>query len=173
MQSRITDAVTEFNTYFDNGKQDNPVGSRLAMWTLGVQGIVRAPLLGLGHGGWLEMRDIAVADGRLNSFSAGLTHLHNEYLNITFKRGLVGLTLLMSLYLVPMLMFFRPYLHDVRENVRALAMAGMVIPMMFMDFGLTQAFLSHNSGRIVLCGLWMCTAALMLNIVISEKNNDA
>ena len=172
VQSRITDAVTEFNAYFENGKQDNPVGSRLAMWTLGIQGIARAPLLGLGHNGWLEMRDVAIADGRLNNFSAGLTHLHNEYLNVAFKRGFLGLTLLMALYLVPMLMFFRPHLDDARENVRALAMAGMVIPMMFMDFGLTQAFLSHNSGRIVLCGLWMCVAALMLNATLSQENNN-
>jgi O-antigen ligase len=172
VQSRINEAVTEVSVYFENGKQDTSVGARLAMWHLGIDGIANAPLLGLGHKGWLEMRDSAIADGRLSSFSGGLTHLHNEYLNVTFKRGFLGLVLLMSLYLVPMMMFFRPHLHDSRENVRALAMAGMVIPMMFMDFGLTQAFLSHNSGRIVLCGLWMCVAALMLNATLNQESNN-
>ena len=81
------------------------------------------------------------------------------------KRGVVGLVLYLALYLVPMLMFFRPHLHHPLPEVRALAMAGMVIPMMFMDFGLTQTFLSHNSGRVVLCSFWMCVAALMLNAI--------
>lgn len=163
VQSRITEAVSEFNAFFEYGKQDTSVGSRLAMWSVAIDGIGYAPFFGQGNKGWIETRDAAIVDGRLSSFSAEFTHLHNEYLNVAFKRGLVGLALYLALYLVPMLMFFKPYLQDARPNVRALAMAGMVMPMMFMDFGLTQTFLSHNSGRVVLCSLWMCIAALMLN----------
>ena len=163
VQSRIVVAVTEFNAFFETGQQDTSVGARLAMWKLGVQGIAQAPLFGQGDKGWLQTRDAAIADGRLSQFSAGFTHLHNEYLNVAFKRGIVGLALYLAMLLVPMLMFFKPYVHDTRPNVRALAIAGMVIPMMFMDFGLTQTFLSHNSGRIVLCSLWMCVAGMMLN----------
>ncbi len=168
VQSRIAEAVREVNAFFEHGKQDTSVGARLAMWSVAIDEIGHAPVLGHGNQGWSEVRDAAVADGRLSSFSSGFTHLHNEYLNVAFKRGLVGLILFLGLYLVPMLMFFKPYLQDERANVRALAMAGMVIPMMFMDFGLTQAFLSHNSGRIVLCSLWMCVAGLMLNALHKE-----
>lgn len=163
VQSRVAAAVSEFNAFVDYGKQDTSVGARLAMWSVAIDEIGKAPIFGHGNQGWIETRDAAIADGRLSSFSSGFTHLHNEYLNVTFKRGLVGLALYLALYLVPMLMFFKPYLQDVRPDVRALAMAGMVIPMMFMDFGLTQTFLSHNSGRVVLCSLWMCVAGLMLN----------
>lgn len=163
VQSRVGVAVTEFNAFFETGQQDTSVGARLAMWKLGVQGVAQAPIFGQGNKGWLQTRDAAIADGRLSSFSAGFTQLHNEYINVAFKRGLVGLVLYLAMLLVPMLLFFKPYLHDRRPEVRALAMAGMVTPMMFMDFGLTQTSLSHNSGRIVLCSVWMCVAALMLN----------
>ncbi len=172
VQSRITVAVKEFNAFFETGRQDTSVGARLAMWTLGTQGVAQAPWLGQGNKGWLQTRDAAIADGRLSSFSAHLTHLHNEYLNVVFKRGLVGLALYLAMFLVPMVLFFKPYLHDSRPDVRALAMAGMVTPMMFMDFGLTQTFLSHNSGRIVLCSLWMCVAGLMLNAVHNQPCNS-
>ncbi len=165
VQSRIGVAVAEFNAFFETGQQDTSVGARLAMWSLGVQGVAQAPWFGQGNKGWLQTRDAALTDGRLSQFSAGYTHLHNEYLNVIFKRGVVGLALYLAMFLVPMLLFFKPYLHDCRPDVRALAMAGMVIPMMLMDFGLTQTFLSHNSGRIVLCSLWMCIAGLMLNVV--------
>jgi len=160
--------VAEFNDFFETGRQDTSVGARLAMWSLALDGVAQAPLLGVGDAGWIKMRDAAIDDGRLNAFSSTFTHVHSEYLNIVLKRGLVGLALYMTLYLVPMVLFFKPYLQDRRQEVRAFAIAGMVIPMMFMDFGLTQTFLSHNSGRMVLVSLWVCVAALMLNAQESE-----
>ena len=172
VQSRVKEAVTESYAYFENGKQDTSVGARLAMWSVALDAISHAAVLGHGNQGWIELRDQAFGDGRLSSFSSGFTHLHNEYLNVAFKRGFVGLALYLALYLVPMLMFFKPYLHDARAEVRSFAMAGMVIPMMFMDFGLTQTFLSHNSGRVVLCSLWMCVAALMLNATLCQKEKS-
>jgi O-antigen ligase len=164
VQSRVKEATNELQVFYTQGKHDTSVGARLAMWTVAIHEMSQAPVLGHGNQGWIEIRDEAIADGRLSSFSSGFTHLHNEYLNVAFKRGLVGLALFLALYLVPMLMFFKPYLLNSRSDVRAFAMAGMVIPMMFMDFGITQTFLSHNSGRIVLCSLWMCVAGLMLNV---------
>jgi hypothetical protein len=49
----------------------------------------------------------------------------------------------------------------------------MVVPMMFMDFGLTQTFLSHNSGRMVLVSVWMCVGALLINAVEDDAERDA
>jgi O-antigen ligase len=171
VQSRVKEVATEFNAFFELGKQDTSVGARLAMWRIGLSGIAEAPMFGHGDQGWLEHRDAAIANGELSSFSAEFTHLHNEYLNVTFKRGLVGLALYLALYLVPMLVFFKPFLNDACNKVRSLSIAGMVIPMMFMDFGLTQTFLSHNSGRVVLCSLWMCVAALLLNAKDNEQHD--
>ena len=162
-QSRIKEAVIEVKMYLETGKQDTSVGARFAMWKVGVREVVKAPFWGQGDQGWIDARDAAVASGELDTFSSGVTHLHNEYLNVIFKRGVIGFVFYLGLYLVPMLFFFRPFLDHSSVEVKALAMAGMVIPMMYLDFGLTQSFLTHNSGRIVLCSLWMCTAALMLN----------
>ena len=172
VQSRIAEAVLETNAFVASGKQDSSVGARLAMWTLAWRNLASAPLIGHGDSGWIELRDAAIDDGRLSTFSSKFTHLHNEYLNVAFKRGVIGLALYLGLYLVPMLIFFKPYLQHVSIEVRALAMAGMVIPMMYMDFGLTQTFLSHNSGRIVLCSLWMCVAGLMLNALEDNQPHD-
>ena len=172
VQSRIAEATAEFNAYVETGKQDTSVGARLAMWRLGWANVTKAPWLGQGDKGWIELRDSAIEDGQLSAFSSPFKHLHNEYLNTLFKHGLIGLALYLALFLVPMLMFFRPYLHHVAIEVRSLAMAGMVIPMMYMDFGLTQTFLSHNSGRVVLCSLWMCAAALMLNAVEDNQTHE-
>lgn len=163
VQTRINVAKNELSAFYEQGKEDTSVGARLAMWSLAIDGISNAPIFGHGNQGWIQTRDAAIQNGRLSKFSSNFTHVHSEYFDVVFKRGLLGLVVYLALCLVPMLMFFKPNLQNARPDVRALAMAGMVIPMMYMDFGLTQTFLSHNSGRIVLCSLWMCVAGLMLN----------
>jgi O-antigen ligase len=163
VELRIEQARIETKAYFETHQQNSSVGSRLAMWQFAVQQVGDAPWLGHGKQGWIEMRDQAIAKGELHPFIANFSHVHNEYLDVLLKRGAVGLALLMLLYLVPMLWFFKPYLKAADIEVKSLAMAGMVIPMMYMDFGLTQVFLGHNSGRMVLVSVWMCVAALLLN----------
>jgi O-antigen ligase len=173
VQSRVLEGVREFKAFVDTGSQASSIGSRLAMWQFAVQQIRQAPLLGIGQSGWIEVRDEAIAKQQLIPFIGSFTHVHDEYLDVTLKHGFIGLVFLLMLYLVPMFVFFKPYLRHPNLEVRSLAMAGMVIPMMYMDFGLTQVFLSHNSGRMVLVSLWMCAAALLLNAVEDNEQHDA
>jgi len=173
VESRVTEAVTEVNAYFQTNQQNTAVGSRLAMWHFAIQQVSEAPLLGHGKLGWIELRDQAISHGELDPFIANFSHVHNEYLDVLLKRGVVGLILLLLLYLGPMFYFFKSYLKETNVDVKSLAIAGMVIPMMYMDFGLTQVFLSHNSGRMVLMSLWMCVAALLLNAIEDNRSHDA
>lgn len=172
VESRVEEAVIEATAYLDANKQNSPVGARLAMWQFTIQKVGDAPLLGHGKQGWLELRDQAIAKGELVPYIGNFSHVHNEYLDVLLKRGMVGLVLLVLLYAGPMFWFFKPYLNTADIEVKSLAMAGMVIPMMYMDFGLTQLFLGHNSGRMVLASLWMCTAALLLNASEDNRQHD-
>ncbi len=174
VQSRVSVAITETIAFIENNQQDSPVGSRLAMWRFAMQHIGDAPWFGVGMQGWISLRDQGVANGDLSeTYISSVHHVHNEYLDAVLKHGLIGFCLLLLLYLVPMFQFFRPHLNALNVEVKSLAMAGMVIPMMYMDFGLTQTFLSHNSGRMVLVSLWMCTAALLLNASEDNRQHDA
>lgn len=173
VQSRVAVAVAETTAFIESGQQDSPVGSRLSMWRFALQHMGDAPFFGVGKQGWIAMRDQGVAEGELSVvYISSVDHVHSEYLDAMLKRGIVGLVLLLAFYLTPMILFFRPHLSSVNSEVKALAMAGMVIPMMYMDFGLTQVFLSHNSGRMVLASLWMCTAALLLNAIEDNARHE-
>lgn len=174
VQSRVALAITETAVFMESNQQDSSVGSRLSMWRFAFQHMSDAPFFGVGKQGWVALRDQGVANGELSvAYISNVDHVHSEYLDAMLKRGVIGLLLLLAFYLAPMLLFFRRYLSALNREVKAFAMAGMVIPMMYMDFGLTQVFLSHNSGRMVLVSLWMCAAALLLNAVEDNGPHDA
>jgi O-antigen ligase len=168
VQNRVMTAVTEAESYWMSNEQASSVGARLAMWTFASKDIASAPLIGQGAEGWKRNRDAGIKSGQLDPFLKDFSHLHNEFLDVTYKAGSIGLGLLLVLYWAPMLMFFKPYLHGYGADVKALAMGGMVLPMMYVDFGLTQAFLSHNSGRMVFVSLLMCLGSLLLNATEDE-----
>lgn len=179
VHARMSSAYMELVAFFSAGQQDTAVGARLAMWSVAWDAIWQSPWFGIGQNGWVLARDAALADGRLSEFSARFTHVHNEYLDVAMKRGLIGLLFHLVLMLGPMLLFFAPHKYHASSEVRALAIAGMVVPMMYMDFGLTQTFLSHNSARVMFSALLMCLAGLMLNaidqsrITTGGKGNEA
>lgn len=170
--SRVSIAVEETKAYIVSNQQNSSVGSRLAMWQFAIHKVGEAPWLGHGMKGWIELREQGIAKGELVPYISNYSHVHNEYLDVLLKRGVVGLSLLVLLYVVPMFWFFKPYINAADVEVKSLAMAGMVIPMMYMDFGLTQLFLGHNSGRMVLVSLWMCTAALLLNAAEDNRQHE-
>jgi O-antigen ligase len=172
VQKRVMTAVSEFEGYLVSKIQGNSVGARLAMWEFAYKDIVNAPLIGRGMEGWKQNRDAGVKSGALDSFMQNFSHLHNEFLDVAYKTGLIGLALLLILYCAPMLIFFKPYLQGHGADVKALAMGGMVLPIMFMDFGLTQTFLSHNSGRMIYASMLLCFGALLLNAIENEKYHE-
>src|SRR5690554_6634633 len=70
---------------------------------------------------------------------------HNEFLDALAKRGAIGLAVLLALYLVPMRLFAQ-HLAARNYELRSLAVAGVLLPVAYIDFGLSQAYLTHNSG---------------------------
>lgn len=79
-----------------------------------------------------------------------------------FPWGMIGLGVLLALYLVPMSLFGRE-LHAPDLQQRSLAIAGVLLSVAYIDFGLSQSFLTHNSGvmmfAFLLAVLWGCFRA--------------
>ena len=69
------------------------------------------------------------------------------------KRGVIGLLALLSFYAIPIFMFWptrdrmaRPADAARRDQILALRLSGLAIPVLYIGFGLTQVFFAHNSG---------------------------
>ncbi len=149
MEERIELAVTETQDYFHSGTSTTSVGSRLEMWRAGLLLVPEHPWLGWGKEGYVQQEDHLVSTGKIRLIPGQHNHLHNEYLDALVKRGSLGLVALLALYLVPLLVFARR-LRDGKRAVRPYALAGVLLIVCYMVFGLTQSFLTHNNGVMML-----------------------
>ncbi|MGP7735178.1 O-antigen ligase family protein [Oceanimonas smirnovii] len=146
VQQRVQQAFVDIEQY-QQGNRNTSLGARFDMWQGALTLIAEKPLTGWGWQGYHEgMQQLADA-GRVMQFAAD-NHAHNEYLDNFARRGVLGILSLLALYLVPLKLFARR-LTSVNMELRAVATAGAILPVAFMDFGLSQVFFGHNSGVMV------------------------
>lgn len=148
VQSRVGQAVNDIQRYASQENRTSSVGARFEMWKGAAHLIAEKPLLGWGENGYQEGMQRMADDDVIHPFITTFDHAHNEFIDATAKRGLLGLVVLLALYLVPMRLFARQ-LAAPDMQLRAFAVAGVLLPVAYFDFGLTQVFMAHNSGVMV------------------------
>ncbi|MDW5378862.1 O-antigen ligase family protein [Halomonas sp. HP20-15] len=163
VQHRVHGAFEDIAQYMSGEGQTSSVGARFEMWHGAGLLIGERPLLGWGESGYYREMNRLAEQGVINERVAErYTHPHNEFLNAFAKQGVVGLLALLALYLVPLKLFARE-LKAADMELRSLAVAGTLLPVAYIDFGLTQSLMEHNSGAMVyafwLAVLWGCFQA--------------
>ncbi|WP_299231256.1 O-antigen ligase family protein [uncultured Halomonas sp.] len=154
VQQRISQAVDEVTHYLEGEATDTvSVSTRFEMWRGTGRLILEAPLLGHGAETY-HSRMVAMAElGELAETVASHRHAHNDLLDAWVKYGLPGLVLLLALYVLP-LWLFRSGLSHSDPGHRALAVSGLLLPVAFIDFGLTYSFMAYAVG-VMLYGVWL------------------
>lgn len=152
VQDRVHAAFDDIRLYRD-GDSDTSLGARFEMWRGAGQLILRKPLLGWGEINYDSAMRKLVAQDRADEIVTDFGHPHNEVLNAAAKRGLPGLLALLALYFVPLRLFARG-LRSPDMTQRSLAAAGTLLPVAYIDFGLSQAFFVHNSG-VMIYAFWL------------------
>ncbi|MFG6668606.1 O-antigen ligase family protein [Halomonas sp. HNIBRBA4712] len=147
VQTRVQAGVNDVTQYLGGGERDTSLGLRFQMWRGAGELITERPLLGWGETGYVEAMVALGERGVISPAATGFDHAHNEFIDATAKRGVVGLIILLALYLVPMRLFASGLAHE-DYRVRSLAVAGTLLPVAYIDFGLSQTFLAHNSGAM-------------------------
>jgi O-antigen ligase len=163
---RVDEAMESVDEY-DEGERGNSFGVRVEMWRVGVQLFSERPLLGWGEGRLQERRDEWVAEWGLHPAVSRYDQLHSDLIDTAARRGLVGLGSLLMLYGVPLLLFARALRGRPDATTRALAVAGLVVVVAFIGFGLTQSMLRDARGLAGYLGLitacWCLLRARSLN----------
>lgn len=155
---RVHQAQSDVNHYQD-GNAETSLGARFDLWRMANYMYGHRPIFGYGTQAFLDMRPEMVERFGYSKYILDLGSAHNEYLDAAAKRGTLGLFALLSIYLVPLALFSR-YRRSRDLTVRSLSLAGMLVPLCFMDFGISQVLFTHNSGVMVypylLAVLWAC-----------------
>ncbi|MDO4795722.1 MAG: O-antigen ligase family protein [Brachymonas sp.] len=175
VEDRVQAAYSDMQAFAANSAANTSVGARLQMWQHAWQLYRARPLLGWQRHGYLEQQRIGIARQELDPLMAQLDHPHNEWLNLAAKDGTVGLLALLLAYAVPFGVFlrlFRQARQPYHASLRAVAAAGMLLPVAYFGFGLTEAFLPHSSVITVycylLCLLWGAAHGLQKRALLAR-----
>lgn len=152
VQHRVKQAISDIQQY-RQGNSQTSLGARFEMWHAAVKLVEAKPLLGWGKADYQEAMQDLVDQKKADPLVATFTHTHNEILDQAVKHGVLGLIALLALYLVP-IWYFAAYLKHPHLPLRAIAVAGTLLPVAYIDFGFSQAFLSHNSG-VMMYPFWL------------------
>ncbi|MFG6178952.1 O-antigen ligase family protein [Halomonas sp. THAF12] len=158
--SRLERAVEDFQAYQQGEERDGSVGLRLEMWRAGYRLFLERPVTGWGEGRLEAARDDMVARGDLHPGVSVFDQLHSDTIDTAARRGLLGLVVLGLFYGVPLWLFYRRLGHE-EVGVRVLAVAGLLIPVAFLEFGLTQSMLRDVRGLSGYMGLSIGCWAVM------------
>lgn len=153
VQARIQEAAFDVTRYISGENRTSPVGSRFEMWKGAAHLIAERPITGWGDNGYRQRINEL---GELGVIHPGVTiysHAHNEFIDAFAKRGVMGLAVLLALYLVPLRLFAKNIANRDLER-RSVAIAGMLLSVAYIDFGLSQVFLAHNSG-VMMYAFWL------------------
>lgn len=147
VQARVKQAFGDIEHYLD-GNSATSVGGRFEMWRGASLMIAEKPLTGWGEPGYQSKMAALAEQGEVPEFILMFEHAHNEYLDVFAKRGILGLVALLLLYFGPLRLFLKRTSGD-DLAVSSLAAGGAALCVAYIDFSLSQSFLSHNSGVMV------------------------
>ena len=150
------------------GELDVQMASRLAVWDIAWTQFGNHPWTGSGLNGYHAAVQAAVAAGELAQPAFVLDccagHAHNDLLQSLATRGVAGGLGWLLLIAVPIAVFAR-YLRAAEPAVAFVAAVGVLLPVGYAVFGLTEAVFSRTVFvTFFLLTLAACGAALVLEL---------
>lgn len=161
---RVLDVSKEIHQ-FNNGNPDSSVGARLEMWKGAWTLFIEQPISGVGRANYNKGLQTLIARGDINPAMRDYQHAHNEMLNALATQGLLGAVALTALYAAP-LAFFTRQLRDPGAH-RQYALAGVMLILSFIDFGLTQVMFVHHVGS----SFYALTVCTLMGLCLQERRN--
>nr|WP_280639506.1 O-antigen ligase family protein [Aeromonas veronii] len=159
VMDRIYNAKADVVHYFDGVNPDTSLGIRLQLWESAYNSFLEKPIFGWGNNGIRLSQLNQYNNGSISEFIYNFnSHAHNQFLDELAKRGIIGFLMLALLYFYPLWVASKN-----RDNLLVSSMLA-VSSLTLVDYSLSQAFISHNSGMIFFMFLF---SALITTIKVS------
>ena len=163
VQQRIEEAQTEVQVYSSQGVANTSIGARLQMWQFALHLYIQKPIFGWSQQGYDAEKKRLIDAQQLDPFLHYFNHPHNDLLDAASKRGTVGAVSVLACHLSWFVFFVRRYRRQRKSDMRALCMAGMMLPFVFFGFGLTDSPITSN-GTIA---LYFYLATILMAMVLT------
>ncbi|VAW70387.1 hypothetical protein MNBD_GAMMA10-3124 [hydrothermal vent metagenome] len=142
---RTVDSIQQYSdSEITSNKRATSVGTRFEMWQAAWKMYLDNPVLGVGWGHYEETAQQQVDQGLRNKVAALHDHPHSQYFSALANGGTVGFIALMILYLIPVWLFVKSIKQGKTPDIRRLALAGLVLIIAFMAFGLSEPMLFRS-----------------------------
>lgn len=163
IERRTLDAVREVQRWFAADDATTHVGVRLELWKASWMMISEHPWLGVGRDNFFSALNALHAAGRLQASPALIySSSHNDLIHTLATGGLLDFSLLLVMYLGPLLFFLRVLAQPGGEG-RTAALAGMSLVVCYIGFGQTEVMFWLMMPKIFY-GMMVCVlAGLCLN----------
>ncbi|MDX7648627.1 O-antigen ligase family protein [Aeromonas caviae] len=165
---RIHVARSDIVQFMDGGNKNTSIGIRFQLWYSAFDAFQKKPLFGWGNNGLQQAHTVQLAAGEISEFLYKFNfHAHNQFLDEMAKRGLIGLLVLLIMYLYPLYLFYK---HRRGDSLLPIMLA--VTSLTLIDYSLSQAFISHNSGITFVSFLFLVEITMLNNSAEIRKNNE-
>ena len=166
VRERVLDVQREI-TLYNNGNPDTSVGARLEMWKGAWTLFLKHPVTGIGRANYNRGLNDLIDRGVINRAMRDYHHAHNELLNALATQGLLGALALIALYAAPLRFFTRQLKHAGPH--RPYALAGVLLVLSFVDFGLTQVMFAHH----VSSAFYAVTVCVLVGLCLEQQRQAA
>ena len=152
VKQRMVAFVNDLDFYFSDtaAEELNSTSNRVETWKVSAQIGLDNLLLGTGPGSFRKtLAEYADRDDTLARLKPDLAHAHNQYMQSFATTGLVGLAALFCLLLGHIWAFSRYLAGKYSNEVRSLAMVGVLMAVLYMLLGLTGVPLERKKLILV------------------------
>lgn len=137
------DALVHDITHYEQGERDTSTGIRWQLYQAATEIFLEHPVAGVGPQGFAGQMGLMERAGKITPMAAelGRGEVHNDILAKAAGMGIPGLLAILSLYGVPLALFWRKA-RSGQHAVRRVAILGVALVAGHVVFGLTVEFLN-------------------------------
>jgi O-antigen ligase len=150
VHQRIDSALLELEKLVENPNwAGGSLGSRLAFFKVAISAFLANPVFGIGIGEFYsyKMNIIQSLPENFPQWLIKYKHSHNEYLGILSGMGLVGVLFYM-LFFGWLIRTFKKAINSDNQQIKAIGLAGLSLVFCYLDFSLSESFLSSKLGSV-------------------------
>lgn len=144
VSKRYQAALDNITQYVDDSNAHSSVGIRFDLYKGAWYAIQEKPILGWGRDGMLQKRHEQAELGVIPNYTKDYTHSHNQFIEQTYHRGVVGLFVLLLLIYTFLKYFIDVYKNSSVEDRKVIALLGIINIIGLISFNLTDSLLINK-----------------------------